>query len=59
MTNLDRNTAQLESKNSQNVGIGSRKTKAILVAFKNPGPEDAAGKVWFGDGVQPLGLDNC
>ena len=57
-TNSDKSTAWLQSNNSQKVGIRGKATKAILVAFKNPGKGIAAGKTWFGEGVMPVGLDH-
>lgn len=57
-TKSDRSTAWLESKNSQRVGIRGKATTAILVAFKNPGQGVAAGKIWFGEGVMPIGFDH-
>lgn len=55
-TNKNNVTAQLVSENSQQVGIGSASIKAELIAFKNPGPQEAAGKIWFSDSAMPLGL---
>jgi hypothetical protein len=56
-TNEIRKTAHLESENSQIVGLGARSVRAEIIAFKNPGPQEAAGKVWFnGSSSMPLGL---